>query len=415
MCPSLRNVTLLLREYRKAVNSTTNKVNYYTIAQSPQNPFGPLYTLRTSYTSQTESIGGKVVIYLSQVDVDAMMYQAPNLALGYSNTFLSMKIGAIADQATPRNFNLDIFFRYGMQVTRYIRDVNPPAVAAFDFSLQTGFVDFYFNKVINCSSIYRPSFVFQYAIFTGTSNLNYPLDSTSAIVCDAVFTKHIHVDFGPANLIVIKAISLLFKSKNNTYLRYNQGAIYDAAGNPNAYLIDGSAIQVRNFFPDTVSPSLLSFTVTSLNVLMLTFDEPVDTRWLYINQLFFQDGIPFFNNTYSLVTTTLASVDSYKMNIGLQLSSDYSRIRGNSKVFQLQSKTFFRLSSKAIRDMSGNQVVGISSTQAVPLGPSITVRLLTYKFYDHGIFAIIDLIIDLVFVSDMGFGYEQWKNLCVLF
>jgi len=73
------------------------------------------------------------------------------------------------------------------------------------------------------------------------------------------------------NLNAIKANTDLATSENNTYLILASGAQMDTFGNPVAAVVDGSALTVTVFTPDTTRPNVTTLTSGMHEVVLTLF------------------------------------------------------------------------------------------------------------------------------------------------
>jgi hypothetical protein len=359
--------------FDEAVNPYVNIPAMYMLAQIPSNPLLAKRSLRFSNTSLTESHGRMLIINISQPDFDAIMFQSPNLCTSAGNCYLSIIAGAVTDMSDAANAILDVFFRYGVQVSSFVPNTRPAVLDRFDVSMQNGTLQFYFSDVILCSSLNLKRIVLQSLLFVGTTGTVYNLDNTTSFTCTGRNVRYIPLTFGLSNLIALKAITALLKSSNTSYLSMSSGAFYDVSGNSNAPVVDGFALHVRGYEGDSVAPLLLSYTVTSQAVLILNFNEPVDPTTLTISQFSFQDSIPNYSKIYALSAATLTYVDTYKMQLSLDLGADYFRITTDSVIFSLQTATYLSWGVLTIYDLSANPLAALSTTKALIMGPSVQV------------------------------------------
>lgn len=365
----------LLVFFNEAVNPLSNKPSSYLLLRDPSLPLAEKRFLSTSNTSISESVGRTLVVNISQTDFDAIMYQAPNLCLTASNCFISIRAGAIQDISYNRINILDVFFRFGVKVSTYVPNQRPATLSRYDLSMQEGNMDMYFSDVIQCSSLVLARFTFQSLVFSRGGGSTFTLDNTTSFSCSGRNVRYIHLEFGLQNLIAMKAITALLKSKVFTFLVIAEGGFLDVAGNANAPVNDGSAIQVTNYVGDTVSPLLLSYTVSAQAVLTLYFNEPVNQNSLAIPEISFQDNIPTFVKSYALSAATLTAVDTYKMQLSITLGQDLFRIRIDSVIFDSQMTTYLRCTKFMVYDTSGNALVPVDTANAMIMGPSL-------KFWD---------------------------------
>ena len=359
--------------FNEALNPRSNKPGSYLLLRDPSLPLAEKRFLSTSNTSISESVGRNLVINISQTDFDAIMYQAPNLCLSASQCFISIRAGAVQDISYNRINILDVFFRFGVQVSNYVPNQRPATLSRYDLSMQDGNMDMYFSDVIQCSSIVLARFTFQSLLFSGGGGSSLSLDNTTTFSCSGRNVRYVHFEFGLQNVIAMKATSALLKSKVFTFLVIAVGGFLDVAGNANAAVNDGSAIQVTNYVGDTVAPFLLSYSVSAQAVLTLFFNEPVNQNSLTISEISFQDSIPTFLKSYALSAATLTSVDTYKMQLSITLGQDLFRIRTDSAIFTLQTTTYLRCTKFMVYDTSGNALIPIETANAMIMGPSLKV------------------------------------------
>lgn len=370
------NSRILSLTFNKAVNLSSNIPNYYFFLEQPTNPLSNQYTITNANTSIpriNSTVSYTVTMYLSKYDVDSIMHLAPHLLLSSSNSYLGFKAGAIRDISSTPNYVDAQLFRYGFPPTTFIPDITPPLILAVDISIQDSTVDFYFNEVVNCTSVDTTKIILQYASFVGLTAFKYTLTTSTKADCTnyLVYDQHIHLDMGLDDLTSIKSTIKLAKQSNTTYIRLASNAFTDAAGNSITSIPDGSAVRVRIYIGDTVSPNLLGFTISSQRELTLLFDEPVNIGNIKISSLSFQDRTPLYTKSYSLATSTLLSVSTKKISLNLALGTDFDRIKTDSKIFGAQNYTWLRVASTFITDTSGNPLTAISSTNALALGPTI--------------------------------------------
>lgn len=364
------NLRKLHLYFSEAVNVSTNIASYYTLLENPKNSLSKQVVLSTSTTEIVgNGISSNLTIILSTSDVDKMMAYAPHLALSRSNSYLAFLVGSVKDIAWSPNKIAAQVFRYGIQASTYIADTTAPYLLSFNLSMQDSYIDFYFDEVINCTKTDVTNIVLQYAEFIGTSSQKLSLTSASYPYCSVNYDRHVRVIIGLSDLNTLKSYSLLVKSLNTSYIILNSNSFFDASGNSVAQMLDGFSMRASVYTPDTTSPTLLSFTISSQKEMTLTFDEPVNPSTIVISSFIFQSDLT--NTTiFYLSTSYLLTYDSLKMNLQVYLSSDYDRISSNSKIFGTQIDTYLSILSTAIKDMSGNSINSISFANAIPLGPS---------------------------------------------
>ncbi len=366
MTKRILNVT-----FDEAVQHSTNFASYYLLLRDPNDPLSAQQYLLTSYTEQ--NVGNTITMVISSTDINAINIQQRQLCYDAETCYLSIKQKSIRDISTNANQCAGILFKYSTKINRYIPDILPPQLMQFNFSLQTGQMWMHFDEIIDCSLVDMSKFMLQYSQFLGVSTQYYNL-FTSAPDCTfftGQFTTDIYIFLDNSDLMGIKATVSLMKTKTSTWISKGGGAITDIYGNQKEDIMDGAALQVTKFTPDTVRPNLISYTITSAKLLVLFFDEPVMTTSLVPSLMRFQSSLPPYTNGYFIPSATLYNFDIYKMQIRIALNTEYARITADSAIFSAQTKTFLSMSSATLTDTSGNALIGIPETLAKPLGPCV--------------------------------------------
>jgi hypothetical protein len=166
--------------------------------------------------------GDSVVIALSSIDSLAIARLAPNLGTKVTNSYLSFSQNAISDISTAANQIAVVFYVLGIQANKVIVNTVTPFVTSYSLSLQNGTVDFFFNKVINCSATTVTGVRFQLAAYIGKNLGFYRLTNNSTLNCRVNIDNHIRINFN-GDLEYMLAFEFLLKSKIYTYLTLDNG------------------------------------------------------------------------------------------------------------------------------------------------------------------------------------------------
>jgi hypothetical protein len=174
-----RTITL---KYDEAVNGSTCITSYFTLLEDPNDALSEEYSLLSSqviFDPTYNNVGTTVKILLSQNDLDAILLKAPSLCYSKDNTYLAFSPNSIRDISknfpSPNGISAKLF-RFGVKVSNYVNDKNPPAIIQYNLTLTDKYIDFSLNKVVKCSKTDASKIRFQYASFAGTSDLVYQLD-----------------------------------------------------------------------------------------------------------------------------------------------------------------------------------------------------------------------------------------------
>jgi len=366
---NMRSVNVTFDE---AIKHSSNLASYYLLLRDPGDPLSAQRYLLNSMTPHRT--GNTVTMLISGTDMNAINIQNRKLCVNGATCYLSIKANSIEDISTNANKCAGLLFKYAVPVSTYIRDVTPPRLISYEFSLETGELWMHFDEIIDCDLVDMTKFMWQYAQYLGISSQYFML-LTSVPDCTyytGKLTKDIYVRLHFYDFMGIKATTQLMKSRSTTYLSRGEGGITDVFGTKFNSIVDGYAIQADAFTPDTGRPNLISYTISSSRMLVLFFDEPMLTTGLKTSQIQFQSSLPPYSNSYFLPGASFNTVgaDIYKMRIEVALNAEYSRISGDSVIFSSQSNTYMSITDTAITDTSGNLLRGVPDTVAKPLGPS---------------------------------------------
>lgn len=372
------NTRVLRVTYSEAVIPSTNIPASYLLLNDPAVVSVNELYLTTSTTDLTV-IGNTVVINLSLTDLNNMFRMTPHLCtrsgivLDGGNCFLAIRQNAISD--IKGNLIAAVAHIFAtLPPANFVVDRFAPVLTSFTFSIQESKADFYFDKVVDCTTVDMTKLILQYNSFLGVcSTCEYYIMRSSAPDCATTrYDTHFHLDISLADLVGIKAFNRLFKSINYAYIRPKDGFVKDTFENNLMEVQDGSGLQALTFAPDTVKPILISFTISSSKDLHLYFSEPVQTNVMDVTKLMFMDKLwPTTYRSWNLAATVLKSASPSRMELVLSLGADYGMMADNSDIFNIQYKTLLVMPSTFITDTSGNSIVPISNSTALEYGPSL--------------------------------------------
>lgn len=375
---SMRTLKLVFTE---AVEAAATRPSYFTILSSPNNILTNLVKLTDSTVSPaTLSLTAtrEIVIDLSDDDMDAIMSEYPQLCSSDLTTFISFDTGATRDLAVVPNEIFRVFKVYAIRARGYTGDIVQPHLTSFDVTMQDGEMTLNFNEMVQCGNVDVSRLHFQARSYAGTSLVQYKLLVGSSYVLDCPaddsVVRSFTVKFGAEDFTLLKTFSQLLKSSAYTYLRLLSGSVMDAAGNDIAAIRDGSAMRVASYAGDSVSPRLLSYSVSHHAILTLRFNEPVNSKSIVISRLVFISalGENATKLSYTLTSaTSLVHTDTYQRILKLSMTTDFDNIVVRTPVFETQDQTYLKFDSSFIKDTSGNSIVALTDADALNIGPSV--------------------------------------------
>jgi len=169
----------------------------------------------------------------------------------------------------------------------------------------------------------------------------------------------------------IKRKDHLATESSNTFLSFGSSAVVDMNVAPNNVVAvsDNDGIRVTSYVVDSISPVLDSFALDlTAETLTLFFSETVRSSTLDVTQLRIQNNVSsadmWQTTTYRQLTGEVGvSGDLFALVVDLT-DADLNYIKRVRSLATNGENTFISLSSDAVEDMAGNNVVAIDSTNA---------------------------------------------------
>ena len=303
------------------------------------------------------------VIDFSTQDIAALQSDL-TLATAFPNTFISFNslfirdINGLEVVAVPSSA--------AQQPALYLPDQVRPRMESFSLDMNTGMLALSFSEVMLVNTIQLTSILIQNAVQAPDITSYYRLTGgTFTSPSDPSLT--LQITFTDSDLNEIKRLTDLATSSSDTFL----SVVADLIRDTNSNKVEEMFFSVGTYIPDTTPPVLLTFdlTITSVGVLSLQFSEAIN----YSSSV--QTTIQLQNNpsTTSVskmlsaedVVSTLSSL--HTVEILLQPTS-LVFLLNNPNIATSTSTLYMSLaSSGGFVDYAGNEVVGISSTQAMPV------------------------------------------------
>ena len=370
------NQRLLRVTFGEAVLPSTNNPTAYRLLMNPAVVSKNEMQLSDSSWTDTTMQGNTVVMHLSLTDCNAIYRMTPALCTGTSNCFLMIGGNAVTDIKGNGIAAVAHVFAT-LPPAQFIPDRTPAMLTNYSISMQDAVAEFYFDKVVDCSSADMSKLLWQFAAFLGFCNTcEYYKIMNSAPSCGTNrYDNHFHLDIQLADFIPMKAMNRLFKSRAFTFVRPVEGFVLDTFGNPTLEVQDGEGIppiRPGGYIGDTVRPLLLAFTISSGKVLFLHFNEPVKPSSIDITKVLFLDAsYPSTFQQYYLSASLLTGFDSDKTKLQVTFGADFTLIASNSRIFNKQVHTLLSISEGFITDSSGNPVVPVNSSAPLLYGPSV--------------------------------------------
>ena len=319
--------------------------------------------LQTSYKSSENS--HIIIISLSPADLNHIKYQT-NLATHLYNSFLFINGSNVVDM----NNNILSFGNTSVMVRNFFMDSTQPILQSFDLDLSNNSLLLTFSEVINASSLHLPLLT-----LISTQSL---ISTSQKMALTGGYISEPHLTTGHPPIVVvsllksdlnkIKKLDTLALNNSSTYLSISPDAAFDFSSNSLYPININTSLSVRNYFPDTVDPILLTFALDLDNlILSLFFSETVQVNTLMKSDIYIKTTKNFINSSFSLLDSFLL-VDDNEPFVNLSLGFiDRNFIKLKTDLCTQMTNCFISFNSSLIRDTSGNFVTQIPSALALSI------------------------------------------------
>ena len=330
------------------------------------------YTLRSQSSSVVSTLDGdSITVQIGDLELNEIKLLRP-LANQVSTTYLSILEGAFVDMQNymqGSNNLTGIMSNNALRVSNQVPDRNAPQLVSFDVDMnEPGHVSMTFSEVIDTAT-----FQLIRITFANTSNSlgsSYMLTGGS-IIAGGTNGRVVNFTLSSADVNNIKSFTTLAIDENSTYVSIDQQTVKDMQGN-NVMAVSGSAaMKVNNFVLDTSQPTVTSFKFDlNFGVIMLSFSKTVNPSTFKATQFALQSLASAPNILMAEFQIAEQGIVSKAVgttiNITLTLNdlNAIKRVRPFYGTLTTQS-TFLVLQAGAVKDVAGNNVVGISSANAL--------------------------------------------------
>ena len=300
-----------------------------------------------------------LAIQLSERDANTIKANT-NLGTDDTNSYLSITANTIMDMNS--NNVLAILRGQALRASIVVQDAMNPRLRSFSLNMNTGALSLTFDETVNAATFNVSAVTIVNRAFR--SLVRYTLvDSTPSNMNSAT----IEVALSDGDFNAVKAISDLATSASDTYIIATPYTVQDMNNNPLSAISDDSALQVSGYTRDSNPPRLDSFELNlSTEQLILSFSETVRATSLDPTQITLQSRI----NSAAAGARTVRLTGGIQPRengrvIALQLSEDdANNIKQFTDIATSRTNTFLSLTSNAVQDPAGNQVVAIADNNA---------------------------------------------------
>ena len=354
---------LLLLTFSETVDATSVNATQFTLLSSPTDPALHNYTL-TSDSKVVSPHGPVINVSLSVYDLNEIK-KLTGLATSPLDTFL-----ALTDMAASDRSGNPVLSREGntsLQAAAVIEDLQKPELDHFTFDLNEGLIIFTFSETVNASSL---NVAHVTLLSSNTSNATMYTLTGGTVLSEDGPEVTLMLSFYDLNEIK-HLLDLMTGADNystNSYLTINASAIRDNDGNAVTTIPVESALQAELFISDTTSPELVQFHLDlNMGVLTLNFTEAVNSSSLATTGLILLSNITDNDAAeVELVNVTVIAVNQSWIMVNIT-ESDLNEIKAYLDLATDGNNTFLIIATATIFDTSGNPVLEINTTDAIPV------------------------------------------------
>ena len=330
-----------------------------------------------SYTL-TENSGTKVITKTGTdhtirigYDDSASIKILSQLATDIDSTFFSITTKTFFDTSYDENTATTISTEDAMQVIEYTPDTTDPYLKYFDIDMDSGELTLYFNEPVDTSTLRVEEIRIQ-SLALRSAGESHRLTNGSYTPTSDLDT--IVVVMSNFDHKTINDNEFLATGTTDTFLAFPARTISDMAGNRVVEVQDGLAMSVSTYNPDVTNPTLDEFDLDmDSGTLTLYFSEAVlgssfdaaGITFQSLDKLAGTSGVDY--QTFKLTDDT---TNQFKGNnsetIYVRLfEDDVNNLKYNLMLAVSSNSTSISLKSTAVTDMSGNNVIAISSGNAL--------------------------------------------------
>jgi len=243
-------------------------------------------------------------------------------------------------------------------------DKTSPQLVGFGINMDTGKIIVTFAEPVRAQSFNATKLTIQDA---ATASESYTLKGGAESTTNGLeLTVTMTVD----DLVALKKKSMA-SGKTDTYMTLTADAVTDMAGVKVAPVVDGKGVIASAFASDGTKPTLDSFSLDmTKSELVMTFSETVlaAKSVLVDNKQFTLQSAKSSKTagavSYTLTGGDVSTTDSTKITLTLS-PDDMNAIKKDAKLATKQSDTFLAMTADAIKDVSQNQAVALTTDQAL--------------------------------------------------
>ena len=257
-----------------------------------------------------------------------------------------------------------------LKVTKWTEDTTMPELVAFNFSADSGLLELTFDETVRVSTFNATTIAFVNNDTDTVYTLKHHPPSGGAVVTVDDSTI-IGLTLANDDLNEIKILTDLATSLHTTYVLMKTKTVEDMRGN--ALNITNLPLRVAVYEDDMTRPELTAFELdVDSGALTLYFTESVNASSLTINEITLQssEGENISSFSYTLLETGLPPDGSFSNSTDGPVmivyigDDDLNELKRIPELATLATNTYIVLSSLAVKDMVGLELVPIQNSNA---------------------------------------------------
>lgn len=260
-------------------------------------------------------------------------------------------------------------------------DTTMPVLMSFDINMTSQVMDLTFSKVINISTLALDQLILQSQKSVSASTLSVLFSNEIAVVQPYDTTQLVvSLKLTSYGFSKIKGLMTLAHRQATSYLAVTTKFVTDLALSKNSIVAvtAANALLATDYYPDHIPPVLDSWIMdASLDVLNLTFSEPVDVDTFIITDMSLRTAVEDIDSTIIITFTDTSYISGYYLtNVYIKMGLvDVTAYKKQSPLCTSGITCFLQHTSALVKDVatynnSGSMVQNAALVPRYPTNPS---------------------------------------------
>ena len=346
----------IILTFSETVRASTVDPEMLELRVSPNASNG--YTLTGGNITTLDST--EITITVTDFDLEQIrLLERQPLGFYANTTFISLTTSFVSDMAFTPNQIEEITFP-ALVADSNTADLIPPELAEFTLNMNQGRIILTFSEPIIVSTFNISLLLLQNDEMLPDQMLAIPNSNIS----ETPNSREVGVMIDQDELNELKRLLMLATSINDTYIAVQANIIEDLAGNDALEAI----VPATRYRRDRNRPSLWSFDFNCRSrLLVLYFSETIDASSFDPQSVTFVSDPSDPNlQVYTLTSGTVLTDDNTTLTLQVT-NDDKNAIKQLIRLVTSNETTYLSITSTAVEDTSGNQVMAIPISLALPV------------------------------------------------